>query len=122
MSIQSVYAISSLEVTPEADLGLKIRVKGLVNSGGWSNPTLARRENVREDGVVEFDFLADAPTGIVTQSFVVISIKAMEDISETTKIIRVIASTNQMEFTVPSDNDIQIQGGWRGFQGRIKGR
>lgn len=122
MSTESIYLVDSLEVTPETDKSLKIATGGLANTGGWSSPALARRVNIHNDGIVEFDFVADKPTGTVTQGFASISVDSVEDIDAATKIIRVISDNNQMEFTVPNDGDAQIQGGWWGHQGKIKSR
>lgn len=76
---------------------LSIDASGRVSTGGWSNPQLKPHVYVRppEDGIYDFDFVADRPGGIVPQ--IVSPIHAghvMKTFPETLKGVRIHASQN----------------------------
>lgn len=76
---------------------LAIHASGLVPTGGWSKPQLIPVETLIApgDGIYDFNFVAERPTGIVPQH--VSPIKAdyvMEAFPETLKGVRVNASRN----------------------------
>jgi hypothetical protein len=56
---------------PSAEIG----AKGLIGSRGWTNPQLVIRERRSEpaDGIYDFDFVADAPTGLAVEETTEIS-------------------------------------------------
>lgn len=78
---------------------LVINVKGIVRSGGWSNPDLSQIVHIvpPEDGIYQFDFVADAPTGIVTQALEEIEAEFVwEDFPTELKGVKISASSNSI--------------------------
>lgn len=88
---------------------LLINVLGTVRTSGWANPRLLPRIYVQPppDGIWEFDFVADPPTGIALQVITPIFASYLfeGDFSEW-KGVRVVAETNSKEkkFGEPREN------------------
>lgn len=66
LDIQEIH-LSILKSNPPK---LAITVNGIVPTGGWQNPELVEYVYVQPppDGIYDFDFIAEAPQGIVTQA------------------------------------------------------
>ncbi|WP_430967354.1 hypothetical protein [Spongiimicrobium sp. 2-473A-2-J] len=79
---------------------LVIKVKGEVTSGGWTNARLVPYIYIAPpvDGIYEFDFVADAPGGIITQPIASIDAKpyTWEAFPEELKGVKVYASSNNL--------------------------
>src|SRR4051812_47259893 len=76
---------------------LSIRASGLATTTGWSNPQLVPYETlvVPPDGIYDFDFVAERPTGIVADHVTPIEARyTMKPLPETLKGVRVHASQN----------------------------
>ncbi|HEY6044196.1 MAG TPA: hypothetical protein VIU43_04770, partial [Nitrosospira sp.] len=76
---------------------LAINASGLVPTGGWVNPQLRPHVHVQppSDGVYDFDFVADRPTGIVPQHVSPIHASyVMKTFPDALKGVRVQASQN----------------------------
>ena len=76
---------------------LVVNAKGTVSSGGWSNPQLNQIVHVMppEDGIYQFDFVADAPSGSATQGVEEIEAEFVwVDFPEDLKGVKVNASLN----------------------------
>ena len=67
-----VYSIEKLDLVLEKSLppNLIVTAVGTVNSGGWSNFSLSQVEYLTppKDGVQEYAFIGDPPSGIATQA------------------------------------------------------
>ena len=79
---------------------LIINSRGEVLTGGWSNGQLIPYVYVKppKDGIYEFDFVADAPDGIVTQVITEIDANPFrwEDYPPELKGVKVYASINSV--------------------------
>ena len=78
---------------------LTITAKGVVSTGGWSDPELAQYIYITPpaDGIYSFDFIAKKPTGIVTQVITPIEAQFVwKDFPAELKGIRVIAEKNEI--------------------------
>lgn len=76
---------------------LSIRASGLASTPGWSNPELKPYVFIQAppDGIYDFDFVAERPTGIVPQQVVPIEASlVMKTFPETLKGVRIHASNN----------------------------
>ncbi|MGX6648781.1 hypothetical protein ACWCOP_12670 [Maricaulaceae bacterium MS644] len=79
---------------------LGVSATGLTRTGGWTNARLAPRVYVTppEDGVQEFDFHADAPSGMVIQALMPIAgMGGLDPAPDWLRGVRVIAETNEAE-------------------------
>ena len=79
---------------------LKIVAGGVVNSCGWTNPRLIPRVYVQPppDGIWEFDFVAEPPTGITIPTLSLIdAIYLREGFSYDWKGVRVYSEKNYVE-------------------------
>ena len=79
---------------------LGIKASGNVTTGGWTNPVLIPYIYIvpPKDGMYEFDFCANRPTGIVTQAITPIAASTiMEEIPKDLKGVRIHASSNLKE-------------------------
>lgn len=118
MSYVRVYAITDVQVaisesTPST---LAIGASGTVNSSGWTDGQLSEWVYVTppEDGVLDFDFVAKKPTGIVLWVFRPIhsdfarSIPAPDDFwgpGRPLRGVRIHALTNVMEVPLPGASE-----------------
>ncbi|MEQ8433116.1 MAG: hypothetical protein RIA71_02655 [Oceanicaulis sp.] len=79
---------------------LGVAATGMTRTGGWTNGRLAARVYVTppEDGVQEFDFIADAPTGMVIQALMPIAgMGGLDPAPDWLRGVRVITETNSVE-------------------------
>ena len=77
---------------------LLVVAHGTASTPGWENPELLLLEKVPEDGIYEFDFCAEPPTGIVPQIIVPITATFnFKNIPPDLKGVRINASTNSIE-------------------------
>ncbi|WP_019500189.1 hypothetical protein [Pseudanabaena sp. PCC 6802] len=77
---------------------LFIIASGVVTSGGWSNPILIPYYyfTAPEDGIYNFDFVADSPTGSTIQVITpVITTFIWENLPDGVKGVRVYGSTGE---------------------------
>ncbi len=82
---------------------LSITAAGNVTTGGWTNPVLIPYVYIvpPEDGMYEFDFSANRPTGIVIQAISPIAASTiMEEIPKELKGVRIHASVNAKEVAI----------------------
>jgi hypothetical protein len=80
----------------------------MTRTGGWTNGRLAARVYVTppEDGVQEFDFIADAPSGMVSQALSRIKGSGGVDPAPSwLRGVRVYAETNHVESAVDTAAD-----------------
>lgn len=94
-----VYEVKSVKLTTEKST-LLIHADGVVRTGGYTNPRLEPYVYIQPppDGIWDFDFVADKPTGMVPQ--VLTPIKAeykWENYPGDLKGVRVHAETNSVE-------------------------
>ena len=99
---QKVASVSSVElrampVFPPLISHVQVVAEGMVNTGGWSDGQL-RLRGMTPDGIVEFDFVAKPPTGVVTQALAPIS-AAVATLPQPSDFrgVRVFAQTNSKE-------------------------
>lgn len=82
---------------------LVVNAKGTVRSGGWSNPQLSPIVHIvpPEDGIYQFNFEADPPTGIATQAFEEIEAEFIwEDFPVELNGVKVNANNNSKTVTL----------------------
>ncbi|MGJ3247779.1 MAG: hypothetical protein ACFE0I_17090 [Elainellaceae cyanobacterium] len=104
---------------------LKISVKGRVGSTGWENPRLIPYRYITEpqDGVWEFDFIAQDPsseTGIITVPTLmdIETLYIWENYPEdSVKGVRVYASTNSISVMTNGDDTLNVLGGSNSVMG-----
>lgn len=99
---EPVYRVDSVELstTKKDPPQLMIRARGIVRTGGYTNGTLIEIEYVHppEDGIWEYNFVADPPSGPSTAALTPIEADAVrESIPEGLKGIRVTGETNSAE-------------------------
>lgn len=102
--------ITKVQATP---LQLVVDVVGKVSSSGWSNPTLAPRYYIGgtpPDGVQDFDFVADAPTGIVIWVIKPIRASLVIDggLPPSYKGVRVHSATNSIEMLLSDGGELRF--------------
>jgi len=102
--IYEVTAITGLAWTKKLPPDLLVSAEGLVRSTGYGNARLIPREYVRppSDGVLELDFVADPPTGIVLYMLSPVTANVMvPDLPDWVRGVRIIAETNVVEQMFP---------------------
>jgi len=107
MSKEKIYKVltASLSIEKSKPPRLVINSAGEVNTGGWSNGVLQPYVYVQPpaDGIYEFEFRGDPPSGASTQ--VISPIKAKEYVwasfPEGLKGVRIYAETNSIEELLP---------------------
>ena len=98
---QLIHKVNSVDINIIAILesAIQITVKGLASSSGWTNPRLEPVANTpQEEGIHEYNFVADPPSGITIP--VLTHIEATVQITkipEDFKGVKVHASTNSLE-------------------------
>lgn len=98
MTAKLVTIVNQLGVTATDHNSVIVTATGMVNTGGWENPRLVQRIKYVDDGILEFDFIADAPgfDEIVTQAFVSVTASVEAELTEKTSIVLVHSATNEM--------------------------
>lgn len=100
---EKVYQVDELTLTIIKTLPpiLQIQAAGLSRSGGYTNPRLDQYvyTHFPADGIWDFDFMADAPTGTVIMALQEITAQPFEwrDFPKELKGIRVHAGSNAIE-------------------------
>lgn len=98
--VQSVDAVD-VEVVSRNPLVVNVAARGMANSGGWSNPRLARGGNVGQDGILELALIAEAPTGGATQALQPVRASDRYDrLPPRFRGVRVLAQTNSVTKTI----------------------
>jgi len=97
-SIEDVH-VEALEVTEGAVPAISISVRGWVNSTGWTHPRLAAwiYIDTPDDGVLDLDFIATAPTGYVNFVMSRISVGSALAVPGWVRGVRIHSSTNSVE-------------------------
>ena len=94
--VQSVDAVD-VQVVSRSPLVVNVAARGTANSGGWSNPRLARGGNVGQDGILELALIAEAPTGGATQALQPIRASdRYDELPPRFRGVRVLAQTNSV--------------------------
>lgn len=135
--MQRIMSVSTVDVhvLKSNPSKLDISATGEVPTSGWSNPALTPWYYIvpPKDGVQDFDFVATAPTGIVSQVIKPIAVQLIVDIDPTDywgkgqplQGIRVHSRTNSVEaplgttITPFSDGDRWVPYPWRGVQEKV---
>lgn len=136
--MQRIMSVSTVDVhiLKSNPTKLDISATGQVPTSGWSNPILTPWYYIAppSDGIQDFDFVATAPTGIVSEVIKPIAVELVVDIDPTDywgkgkalKGIRVHSRTNNVEAavgtaTVPfADGDRWVPYPWRGVEEKIE--
>ena len=111
-SVEEVH-VESLMVIPENPPAISVSARGWVATSGWSHPELAPWMYIvpPADGILDLDFVATAPTGIVLQVFCKIGVVQSFPVPRWVVGVRVHTSTNQIEAKLagaskPSQEDL----------------
>lgn len=68
--MDKIYSVDSIRIYEMADGRWGIDAEGQVSTGGWKRPALVSHSGIIDpDGDLHYDFLAERPTGFVTQAF-----------------------------------------------------
>jgi hypothetical protein len=98
-----VYSVNDVAIVPVSPIQWKIVAKGLASTGGWTNAHLRVNEagNFAHDSLLDLDFLATKPNGMVTQALLPIMANFIWNYpSAQARGVRVHTSTNAMEKTI----------------------
>lgn len=96
--------VESLIAIPENPPAIAVSASGWVPTSGWSRPDLSPWMYIQppDDGILDLDFVAEAPSGIVLQVFSKISVAKSFPIPGWVRGVRIHASTNYVEATLES--------------------
>jgi len=99
--LSKIYSVSFVSAVLSKGK-LSIKADGWTNTSGWKHGQLSPWSYVLPplDGVIDFDFLAEQPTGIVLQTFTEIEAKFETETTETVKGVRIHASQGSLEVPV----------------------
>ena len=102
-----VYSVGKVEAEslvgiPENPRIIKVSAEGWVPTSGWSQASLAPFMYIAPpgDGLLDLDFVATAPSGIVLQVFSPIVVMATVPVPNWVRGVRVHSSTNVAETIV----------------------
>src|SRR5436305_4533531 len=97
-SVEEVHAEALLTI-PENPLAISVSARGWVPTSGWSNPELGPWMYITPppDGILDLDFVATAPTGIVLQVFTRIAVTQSFPVPSWVTGVRVHGATNEIE-------------------------
>lgn len=101
---EKVYEIKSVKIVVEKR-SLTIYVEGVARTPGYTNPRLEPYMYIQPppDGMYDFDFVADRPSGPVQQVLTPISCKyEWENYPGDAKGVKVHSDTNTVEEKIPS--------------------
>ena len=99
--VQAVEA-ADVEVVSRNPLVLSVSARGVVSSGGWSAPRLARGGAVDGEGVLELAFIAEAPVAAPAGQ----GVQTVEAATRLDKLparltgVRVLSQTNSVTKTI----------------------
>ena len=117
-----VYSVEEVKVEglitiPENPPAISISAKGWVATSGWTAPSLSPWMYIAppKDGILDLDFVATAPTGIVLQVFTRIATIVAMPVPRWVIGVRVHTSTNRLEkliegATTPAAADLMGEG------------
>ncbi|MEO6433726.1 MAG: hypothetical protein ABIO29_07090 [Sphingomicrobium sp.] len=96
--IMEVTSVSA-QIGDSSPPTLMVGATGKVSTSGWSNPELTPFVyiNPPADGIQDFDFVADKPTGITNQLITPVKAKYVARCENWVKGVRVHAANNKME-------------------------
>ena len=91
--------VESLIVIPENPPAIAVSANGWVPTTGWFRPELSPWMYIKppDDGILDLDFVAEAPSGIVLQVFSKIAIAKSFSIPSWVRGVRIHTSTNKVE-------------------------
>jgi len=91
--------VETLIVIPENPPAMAVSARGTVLTTGWTAPVLAPRVYIvpPKDGILDLDFMAEAPTGFSAQVICPISVAMALPIPDWVIGVRVHSSTNAIE-------------------------
>ncbi|MFC3320719.1 hypothetical protein [Mesorhizobium cantuariense] len=97
-SVDDVH-VEGLMVIPENPPAISVSARGWVPTSGWSHPDLAPWMYIvpPKDGILDLDFVATPPTGLVLQVFTRISVTKAFPVPGWVVGVRVHSSTNAVE-------------------------
>ena len=118
-SVDEVH-VTSLDLVANEPLVISVMARGKVNSSGWTNPRLSPWIYIAppEDGVLDLDFMATAPTGYALYVISPICVCFALPVPYWVRGVRIHSSTNKEEaaFKRPRgapDKDFQgLPGPW----------
>lgn len=99
----------SLEIQKTNPPNLIISADGIVNSGGWKNGQLVPFIYIAPpvNGIYEFDFIADRPTGMVTQALTPIKAEfTWEDFPLELNGVKIYSSDNDLVTRLDSESKL----------------
>jgi hypothetical protein len=105
--VYSVQTVSVNAAGPHAPAGhIHVAASGMVNSSGWSAPSLDPLIYVTQpaDGILDLDFTAEAPPPgtYVTYGFVTVSASVVLRVPDWVRGVRIHASSNTLTATIGS--------------------
>jgi hypothetical protein len=97
-SVEEVH-VEALMVAPERPPAISVSARGLVPTSGWTHPELGPWMYIvpPADGILDLDFIATAPTGIVLQVFSKIGVSSAFPVPGWIVGVRVHSTTNRIE-------------------------
>lgn len=111
-SVDEVH-VESLIVIPENPPAIAVSAKGTVLTTGWTQPDLTPWVYIvpPKDGILDLDFVATHPVGLVLQVICPISVTKAFSIPAWVVGVRIHSSTNKVEAKIagarkPSEADI----------------
>ena len=109
--------VEGLIVIPKNPPAITVSAEGWVPTTGWSHPDLAPRVYIvpPKDGILDLDFVATPPTGLVLQVFTRIGLAKAFIIPPWVLGVRVHSSTNEIEELIdgakqPTEADLKGEG------------
>jgi hypothetical protein len=91
--------VESLIVIPENPPAISVSANGWVTTSGWTRPDLSPRMYIMPpaDGILDLDFVAEPPSGIVLQVLCQICVAKSFPVPAWVRGVRVHTSTNSIE-------------------------
>lgn len=97
-SVETVH-VGSLIVIPENPPAISVSAEGWVTTSGWTRPDLSPWMYITlpADGILDLDFIAEPPAGIVLQVLSKIGVAKSFLVPAWVRGVRVHSSTNKVE-------------------------
>jgi hypothetical protein len=115
-SVENVR-VEGLIVIPENPPAIAVSADGWVPTTGWSHPDLSPWVYIvpPKDGILDLDFVATPPTGLVLQVFSRIAVAKAFAVPRWVRGVRVHSSTNSIEALIdgakpPTEADLKGEG------------
>lgn len=108
--------VESLMVIPENPPAISVSANGWVPTSGWTRPDLSPWMYIMPpaDGILDLDFVAEPPSGIVLQVLCKIGVAKSFAVPAWVRGVRVHTSTNSIEATLerapPKASDAVLMG------------